>query len=314
MKFDVVIGNPPYQESVGGGNQGTTAVPMYTKFIDKSDKLGARCICMIVPTRWYTGDGIELENIRKLILNENTSKIVDYADSKIVFPGVTISGGVGYFLVDKRYKGVCHIVQKDTNEESYSNIKNSDIFISFKHGRNIIEKINNFKNTYVRDITYPGNPFGLITSVRGKDIRDEIHNIKVKSSAGYGYIKKADITKNIGIVDKFKVITGYKRNSSTIINKPEVLGPGEVCTQTYMVIGSFNSLAEANNYSEYVKTRFFRMLILITLNGSNVTRKNYQLIPMQDFSKPWTDEELYKKYNLTEEEINYIERTVKEME
>lgn len=305
MKFGVIIGNPPYQESTGDGAR---AKPIYGKFFEKAVVLNPQIISYITPLRWCSADDKLSEFMRKRILTSQCVKIQNYSDSEDVFQNATISGGVGYFIIDANHNGETVIIENGVQSKHI--FSNEKIFISSNVGRKIVSKISTEK-TLDESIKIDSGFFGLETNEYGYAKK---YDIFVRSSKAVGYLELHDIPKNQNEVSKYKVITGAMRNTgSMIINVPEILKPNEVCTSTYTVLEVFNTLEEAQNFVTYVKTKVFRFLISVTLNGQRVTKKNYQLIPMQDFSHPWTDEMLYKKYNLTDEEIDYIEKTIKPM-
>ena len=263
---------------------------------------------MITPLRWYSADDKQSILMRNSILTPKCVKIEDYSSSEKIFNDISIRGGVGYFIISDNHYDKTLIVEDSA--ESYYEFNSDKIFVSSAVGRSIVSKLGRDK-TLDECVKIDSGFFGLDTNDYGYAQKLDIF---VRSSKAFGYMNIEDINKNRSEVVKYKVITGAMRNSgSLVINIPELLKPNEVCTRTYCVLETFDSLEYAQNFMSYVKTKLFRFLISVTLNGQRVTKKNYQLIPMQDFSHPWTDEELYKKYNLTEEEIEYIEKTIKPM-
>ena len=99
----------------------------------------------------------------------------------------------------------------------------------------------------------------------------------------------------------------------SILGKPFIGEPSTVSTETYLAIGPFKSKEECENVISYIMTRFFRFLVLLKKPSQNATKKVYSFVPMQDFSEPWTDEKLYKKYKLTKKEIEFIESMIRPM-
>ncbi len=322
MKFDVIIGNPPYQLSDGGGS-GTSAMPIYHKFVQQAKKLNPRYLCMITPSRWFSG-GKGLDEFRDEMLNDNRIReIHDYIDASECFPGVQIKGGVCYFLWDKDYTGDCLVVTHHENEVN-NGVKRplledgNEIFIRYNEAIPIFHKVISLKESSMEVIVSTRKPFGLSSNYRGKvDCKDG--NIRVYQNGGIAYISSREITANKNLIDKWKVFIPFLGSGSdafphTISGKPFVGEPGTVSTETYLVIGPFDSRDICENVISYIKTRFFRFLVLLKKPSQNATRKVYSFVPVQDFSKSWSDEELYEKYNLTAEEIDFIESMIKTMD
>ena len=326
MKFDVIIGNPPYQLNDGGSGTGISAKPLYHLFVENAKKLNPRYLCMIIPSRWFAG-GKGLNEFRSNMLNsKKISIMVDYPKSRECFPGVDIAGGVCYFLWDNLYSGNCKLISRQGHNEviRYRDLNEFDIFIRNNIGIDIIHKIIASTNEFMSHVVYPRNPFGFVSSERGKKIYFE-GAVKLYSSEGIGYVHKDSISKNEKLLNKYKIIIGKVNpdrggvnNASdgkmNVITKVKLLYPNEVMTETYLLLAAFENEDEANNCVSFYKTKFARLMILLTLSGMNITKDNFQFVPIQDFSKPWTDQELYKKYNLTQEEINFIESMIRPME
>ena len=323
MKFDVIISNPPYQLSDGGGT-GSSAMPIYQHFVEQDKKLRPRYLVMITPSRWFAG-GKGLDDFRNDMLNDNHIKhIVDYANSAECFPGVIIAGGVSYFLWDREYQGECIIENRKDNFVSVSTRKLNefDIFVRDNIAIDIIRKIKKQSEKSFDSSVLSRNYFGIISSENGhKDER--LNDFGLFSLNGYSFVEKAKVSDKENIANKFKVImtkamSGGNKPSSDgkyqVVSTIKVLKPKEICTETYLVLKTFNSEEEANNLCKYVKTKFYRFLLLQALTSINISKEKFQFVPMQDFSKPWTDEELYKKYDLSQEEINFIESMIKPME
>lgn len=321
MKFDVIIGNPPYQLSDGGN--GVSAKPIYQHFVTQAQKLSPRYLVMITPSRWFSG-GKGLGDFREKMLKDTRIRVmVDYINAKDCFPENSISGGVNYFLWDRDYNGKCTfttVLNGDSNtEERYLGEFNE--FVRFNKAVDILRKIES-TNSLV-DILSSRNPFGLPTSTRGNDTAT-VDSIRVVSSKGIGYIDKSSVTTNEELIDKYKVMISRityehagepdKDGTVRVLSKSEILEPDVVCTDSYIVGGSFNTKDEAENLISYLKCKFTRFLILQTLSSINLSRERFCFVPMQDFSKPWTDEELYEKYGLTDDETAFIESMIKPME
>ena len=167
------------------------------------------------------------------------------------------------------------------------------------------------------------SPFGLRSYIRGGRQEKE-SDVKVITSGGTGYLSRETIAKNVDVIDKFKVVIGYlnpdragvnnSSQGSNVTTKVMVYEPGVVITESYIVIGVFNNEKDAYNYASYIKCKFTRMLINLTLSSIHITQGNFRFVPLQDFTRPWTDADLYAKYNLTDEEIQFIESMIKPME
>ena len=325
MKFDVIIGNPPYQLSDGGSGNGISALPLYDKFIEQALKLNPRYLTMIIPARWYAG-GRGLNDFRNNMLNNNHLKIlVDFPKSRDCFEGVDIAGGVCYFLYDNQYNGQCMVTNSIGHESE--TLKRSlcefPILIRYNKAVGIIRKVKKEKK-YLSDTGFTSNPFGFRSFVRGNEIKDTIHNIALVTSAGTNYISECQIEKNRNEIGKYKVCFG-KINPDrggvngtavnyNVINKPFITQPNEIISETYLLIKTFENLESANNCITYLKTKFSRFLIFMSMSSMNITNNNLMFLPEQDFNKPWIDEELYAKYGLNESEITFIESMIKPME
>ena len=326
MKFDVIVGNPPYQMSDGGSGTGISAKPIYQLFVEQSLKLLPRYLCMIIPSRWFAG-GKGLDDFRDTMLNNQHIKyLVDYPKSLECFPGVDIAGGVCYFLIDKQYNGNCLITTR-INERESSKIRKLNefsIFIRDNIGIDIIHKIQQCSSSFMNSVVYSRNPFGFFSSERG-GTKSAINDLKLYSSGGIGYVSDSAVSKNRELINKYKVFIGKvnpdrggvnnaRDGKMNVITKISVIAPKELFTETYLLLGVFDSLEKANNCASYYKTRLARFLISLTLTSMNITKENFQFVPLQDFSHPWTDEMLYKKYGLMDEEIAFIESMIRPME
>lgn len=324
MKFDVIIGNPPYQLNDGGGT-GSSATPLYHLFVEQAKKLNPRYITMIIPARWYAG-GKGLDNFRNNMLNsKHIRKLVDYANSGDCFPGVIIAGGICYFLWDKTYDGLCNVVniRKDkivSNNTRYLN--EYPVFVRDNTAVKIIRKICTFKEKTMDSQVYSRNCFNLFSNEKGhNDYR--INDYKLHSLKGKSFIDKNLVTDRDNIAKNFKVIItkamsgGNKPTADgnyQVVSSLNVLEPNEVCTETYLCLSVFDNAIQANNLKTYVGTKFFRFLLLQALSSINISKEKFCFVPIQDFNEEWTDEKLYKKYGLTQEEIDFIESMIRPME
>ena len=324
MKFDVIIGNPPYQLNDGGGN-GSSATPLYHLFVEQAKKLNPRYITMIIPARWYAG-GKGLDNFRNSMLNsKQMKKIVDYANSADCFPGVIIAGGICYFLWENNYNSFCEVVnmkQDITLSSDVRSLNEYPVFVRDNTAVQIIRKINKLKEKTFDNLVYSRNCFNIFSNEKGHEnyINEDY---KLHSLHGKSYISKNSISDRDKIIKKYKVIItkamsgGNKPTAGgnyQVVSSLNVLEPNEVCTETYLCLAAFDNIIQANNLKGYVATKFFRFLLLQALSSINISKEKFCFIPIQDFNEEWTDEKLYKKYGLTQEEIDFIESMIRPME
>ena len=329
MKFDVIIGNPPYQLSDGGGmkteSASGSAIPLYHKFVQQAQKLNPRYLCMIIPSRWFSG-GRGLDDFRERMLSSNSLvKLVDYTDSRDCFPGVDIAGGVCYFLWQKDYEGPCNVcnIYQGKRMNSLRYLNEFSVFIRHSQSIDVIHKVLSRDEMTMNEIVYSSKPFGFRSFESGRQTKQS-NDIELLGSKGITFVSRNEVQTNADLIYKWKVVMSKasaehagqtdQEGRKRIVSKVEVLGPGQICTETYLLLSTFNTEEEAINLKEYVKTRFFRFLLSTILLTQNIAKDKFQFVPFQDFSKPWTDEELYAKYGLTEEEIAFIESMIRPME
>ncbi|MCK0202842.1 Eco57I restriction-modification methylase domain-containing protein [Ornithobacterium rhinotracheale] len=323
MKFDVIIGNPPYQLNVGVEKK-NFAIAIYHKFILQAIKMQPHYLTMIVPSRWFSG-GRGLGGFREEMLRDRRLKeIHDIPNSSEVFPGVEIKGGVNYFLWQSDYKGDC-LIKTYEGGKTISEMKRpllekgANTFIRENNAIGIYNKVKERKEKTFDKFVSVQTPFGILSSFRDYKKSYFENSIKIYGNKFEGYISINQIVRNKKLINKHKVyITKSYGAGETfphqILNTPFLGEPNSCCTQTYLLIGPYGSEYECKNVISYIKTKFFRFMVMLKKPSQDAMRGVYQFVPQQDFSKPWTDEELYKKYGLTEEEINYIESMVRPME
>ena len=323
MKFDVIIGNPPYQLSDSGN--GSSAKPIYHEFVEQAKKLKPRFLTMIIPSRWFNG-GKGLDRFRMSMLSDrHITRLVDYQNAKDCFPGVSLGGGVCYFLWERDRESDCVV----TNIVNGRNITLSralnqfPVFVRYNDSIDIIQKVQAKGESSIVDYMSSRNPFGLPTNTRGHENRLS-NDVKVYSSQGEGYINRSDIPQGASSVDLYKIMISRvtsehagepdKSGMYKVIAKMQLLEPGEVCTDSYIIAFPTKSKTDATNFYLFLKTKFARFLLLQALSSINLAKDTYVFVPSQDFSKTWTDEELYIKYGLSEEEASFIESMIKPME
>ncbi len=320
MKFDVIVGNPPYQLSDGG--HGRSAKPLYHKFIQQAKKLNPKYLTMIVPDRWFAG-GKGLNEFRDEMLNDKRfRKIVDYTSASDAFPGADVPGGVCYFLWDNSYNGETEIEVRNGNQIDISKryLNEFDTFIRYSTAADIIKKVRIHSKSFMSEQVSSRKPFGLATNERPKAKGD----LKLKYYGGYGSYPSNLITVGSDLIPLWKVITSKtsydhagqpdKEGQRRVFSTLEILKPNEICTETYIIVGSFNSEKECLNLLSYLKTKFTRFLVSQLSFSQDITKDRFAFVPIEDFSEPWTDEKLYKKYGLTEEEIAFIESMIRPMD
>lgn len=319
MKFDVIIGNPPYQLNTGGAQ--AQAIPLYNKFVEQAKKLQPRYLCMIIPSRWFTG-GFGLDNFRKNMLEDRSIRTIhDYLNASDCFPGVDIKGGVCYFLWDRDNKGPCKIYTH-RDDEVVSMMERElledglDILIRYNEAIPIYKKIVKNKEDSLSTIISSQRPFGFPTNY--KDFHEEKENeddIKIYANKKVGYISKGTpILKNEELVGKYKVLTPKaigSGDSQADWVKPILAEPNSVCTETYVVLGAFDNEEEAKNLISYTQTKFFHFMLTLKKNTQDALSKAYLLVPCQDFKQSWNDEKLFKKYDLTDYDIAFIKSMVR---
>jgi site-specific DNA-methyltransferase (adenine-specific) len=317
MQFDVVVGNPPYQLSDGGAQM--SASPIYHKFIQQSKKLNPRYLIMIVPARWYAG-GKGLDDFRdEMISDRRIKEIHDFHETSDVFPGLNIRGGVCYFLWERDYDGICKIVNYNKGDVTIANRllyePAAKIFVRYNRAVSILEKVKKFKEESFYKFVSTQKPFGLRTFVQGK--KEPFKNcIKIYQNGGVGYIDKNDVIQNQEWISKFKVLVPRSSPGSDVyphqvLGRPIVSEPESACTETYVVIGPFESETICNNVCSYITTNFFRFLVLLIKSTQDVPRRVYQYVPVQCFNESWDDDKLIAKYGLTDEEVSFINLMVK---
>lgn len=320
MRFDVIIGNPPYQLKTGGAQ--AQAIPLYNKFVMMAKSLNPNYLTMIIPSRWFTG-GMGLNDFRKEMLNDRHIRIIhDFFNEKECFPGVEIKGGVCYFLWKKNSEGDCKIIThnngKIISEKTRPLLEeNLDIFIRYNEAIDILHKVRQKKEKSLSEFISSQRPFGFPTNYNDY-VKNESKstNTKIYGNHFVGYIQRKKVNKNIEWIDEYKVLTpkaiGSGRPGEDWI-KPILADKNSVCTETYIVLGHFKTIKQAKNLISYTQTKFFHFLLTLKKNTQDALQQAYFLIPIQDFSESWDDEKLYKKYKLTNEEINYIESMVRPM-
>ncbi|OIN91195.1 MAG: restriction endonuclease [Comamonadaceae bacterium CG1_02_60_18] len=335
MQFDVIIGNPPYQLDDGGF--GKSAAPIYQLFVEQAKALEPRYLSMVIPARWFAG-GKGLDEFREAMLaDDRLRSIADYLSAADVFPGVGLKGGVCYFLWNRDQPGLCevstHFKDWPVSTASRKLLENgADVFIRFNEGLSILKKVVAVETGQSESILLPQSqrferlvsarkPFALETTFKGKKTK-RVGDVLIYQNGGTGYVAKDLITVGIELIDKWKIYVGRAApgtgNRDTyphrILSTPFIGEPGSICSETYLCIGPFDTQSEAESALSYLTCRLTRLLILLHKPSQDTTRKVYTFVPTQDWTKRWTDEDLYAKYGISAAEIEFIEKVVRPME
>ncbi|RPK01756.1 hypothetical protein BSBH6_03177 [Bacillus subtilis] len=341
LKFDVIIGNPPYQEMDGGAQ--ASASPIYQHFVRLAKELNPKLISLIMPTRWYVG-GKRLDDFRDEMLNDiHLRELHDWLTPEDIFPNTNIRGGVCYFLWDSSFNNENNLTRVVTykNNTIISDIarplqyKDSNIFLRDSNAISILNKVDCNSSNNLMEYVSARNPFGFSTNFiqnsNFKNVSNTMNEpIKCYGNKGrVGYIELTEIKKNLLWINKWKVLTPYSNNIGTELNDDNlntiVASPNSICTETYLVIGAELNLNEkgAHSLAKYMKSKFVRFLHSLAKNSQHGTRNTYRFVPVQDFSSnsdiDWSvsvqeiDNQLYVKYGLSDDEINHIETSIKAM-
>ncbi len=334
MKFDYIIGNPPYQEDTNGA--GRQARPIYNLFFEQARDLKPKGISLITPSRWFSG-GMGLNKFREEMMNDRSLKVIyDYTNAKDVFPSNSVSGGVNFFVWKSDYNGDCRFINttNGVKTELVRPLNEFAVLVRYNQAVEIIHKVKRFTENYLTDITSGLMPFGLSTNYRGKSERGSADELTLHATNGCTYIATNEIDKGTEYLDKYKVLiskTGAEHAGEpskdgkfrVIPSSLKVIGPNEVCTHSYFLIGPTTNKKEAENTYRYLKTQFVRFLMLMAMSGFGLSKNTVIFVPLQDFTNDsdidWSqsihdiDQQLYKKYGLTAEEVDFIEKNVKEM-
>lgn len=320
MQFDVIIGNPPYQLSDGG--YGTSAAPIYQKFVEQALRLEPRFAVFVTPSRWFAG-GKGLDDYRKKMLADHRMRdIVDYPKLYEAFPGVKIRGGVSYFLWDRDYNGPCTVQTvwdgRPVGEAVSRYLDAYDVLVRRNEAVPILEKVRAANEPTLDSRVSSRKPFGLPTNFHGKPSSRGLREaVQLYGSRRVTWLERADIPLNDPWVDEWKVLmTAVQGTSAAIetkyLSKPIIAGPGMACTETYLVAGRFSSEQAAHHYASYLRTRFARFLVSLRKGTQHATRDVYAFVPDVPLDRDWTDAELYARYDLTTSEIAFIESQVAE--
>jgi site-specific DNA-methyltransferase (adenine-specific) len=332
MQFDVIIGNPPYQLGQSGGDAiGSFAMPIYQKFVEAAKRLEPRYLIVVTPSRWFAG-GRGLDEFRQeMLADRRLRSLIDYPDSREVFGGVDIAGGISYFLWDSCWNDKCEVttVTAGVPGAALRRYLNAyDILVRYNEAVPILERVlgspgGNAFDSLASQVA-PIQPFSIRTNFRGAPSSDGMANpVLIYQNGGTGFIERDDIPRNIDWVDQWKVfLSGSasehggqtdKNGTRRVFSRILIGGPGTACTETYLVAGRFGSEAEAANFAAYLRTRFVRFLVSLRTNTQHLYSERFAFVPKLPMDRAWTDEILYKKYQITADETEFISSMIRPM-
>lgn len=332
MKFNAIVGNPPYQEMDGGA--GSSAKPVYNHFVDIAKRINPQYISLITPSRWFAG-GKGLDTFRESMINDSRiSNIFDFVNAKDCFPTSSIGGGVNYILWDNTHDDECEFnsIHNGIMDSMKRRLNEFSILIRYNKAVNIIHKVNVQDEDRLSTIVYPRNPFGLSSNVRG--LKEPFDNcLTLFSSNGRSYINNSDVNVENPYIHYHNIMISKvtsehagepdKSGMFRVLSRSELINPGEVCTDSYLIIGNFIDKLDAVALHLYLKTKFTRFFMLQAITSINLSKDKFDFVPLQDFTAnsdiDWSksiheiDQQLYTKYGLTGEEIEFIESMIKPM-
>jgi site-specific DNA-methyltransferase (adenine-specific) len=320
MQFDVIIGNPPYQMKGGAGGSSDSSI--YQHFVEQAQKLEPRFLAMVIPSRWLAG-GRGLDEFRKeMLTSRKLIRLVDYPISKEVFPGVEVKGGICYFLWSPSHNGPCEvtIIRGKEEQTAVRQLDEFDVFVRDPRSASILRKVLALGDPSITETLTADTPFGIATNFDGfreKPKRDDIALYYVRNGKrGIGFIPRRSVTKNAHLIDKWKVLVpeagsdGGQKIPDAVLGKPWLCPPPSVATQSFLAFWA-NSEHEAQSLLSYYCTKFFRHLVSLRKLTQHALRSTYTWVPVQTWDRIWTDEALYQKYGLTQEEIDHIESVIR---
>lgn len=332
VHFNIIASNPPYQKNISGSTTGSRlrnhskATPVYHKFFDYARNLNPDYISFIMPAKWYTG-GWGLDKWRVSVLQDTRiEKLVDYRDSHTIFPTTEVNGGICWLLWNGQHAGDALVTRYDREGELIASMKRplleegANFFVRDEQALSILRKVKSFQLSEEESFTSQilgTTPYGFASNFKDysetktADKNIKLFYIKLKEY----WVSRSQVTANRDQVKGWKIFLSlsYNQHSKQIIGVPHIYGPNTVCTHSYLSIVGFAGKKEAENCTSYMRTKFFRFLAGQLKISPIATRQVYRLIPRQDWGKTWTDEELYKKYGFTSEEIEYIGNKISNM-
>ena len=327
MKFDVIVGNPPYQMDDEGGHR---PVPIYNRFVEMAVELNPRYIAMITPSRWMAG-GLGLSDYRGRMLNDKRLRaLVDFPVASELFVGVEIKGGVSYFFWNRDEEGSCAVSLRRGDMvigPDERDLGEFDVLVRDNRALPMLRRVLAKKETSFTEIVASVRPFGDKLRSNFRDFKTKSTGAKTElklymnegTTRHERWVNESYVSNNIALSRAWKVFLpkagsdGGQRLPDAVLGRSLIAGPASVCTETYLAIGPFKSKAAAESAQSYLNTRFARFLISLRKPGQDNVPSTFMWLPQQSWDRTWTDTELYKKYGISKEEQAYIATMVKEM-
>lgn len=325
MKFDVIVGNPPYQVGADGTNRD---IPIYQHFVDRAIGLEPKYVAMIVMSRWFSG-GLGLDDFRDRMINDRRlARIVDNPKVFDCFPGVKIRGGVNYFVWDRDHYGDCEFstrIDGTVISTATRDLRNGQgVVIRDNQAATIVQRVHERVPESNTSRVQPRLAFGDMfrTNYRGSATSNIADAVPVIFNSGVGYVSRSEIRRGADLIERWKVLVPKASSGDTqqdesgrivdvVLGAPIALAPGSICTETYFVVGAFDTRTEAENYANYLATKFVRFLVLQRKSTQDIRPEVFRFVPLLDMTRVWTDEDLYSHFGLTQEERDYIEASIK---
>ncbi|MDG2496676.1 MAG: Eco57I restriction-modification methylase domain-containing protein [Aquiluna sp.] len=326
MQFDIIVGNPPYQIGMKDetGERTRNISPLYDRFVDKAINMKPKYILMITPSRWFSS-GKTLDKFRvRMLADRRLKKMVDYPNGSEIFPTVQVKGGISYFLWDRDHDGDCEfeqIVDGESTGVRSRDLRTGDgVLVRDWRGMQIVDKVRSHRefNKNLAEMVSTRDPFGghLTTNYQLSKPEEFEGSIPLVFGNKIGHISPDQISDHRKWVSKFKVLIPKAYGGKVgvkglqVLGEPIALAPGSACTQTYLVAGHFSSKEETVNYAKYLSTKFVRFLVLQRKTTQDVTSERFKFAPLLPMNRAWTDEELYRLFELDQDEVAHIEWTV----
>ena len=330
MHFDVIMGNPPYQQDDGG--HGRSARPLYHKFVEVAIALQPRFLTYVIPARWYAG-GKGLDSFRSNMLQDrHLSHLVDYPRMTDLFEGVDIAGGGCYFLWDSDHDDDCLIVPEGRKQDAaMRRLDTYDVFIRDNRSvailRKVLKKAKSEKFLFSDGTAWARNPYGFDAHAVPSDAKDRPegdYSLLLMTKQGDKFIRRDQVHKNKKTLDRWKVVISYttaehagnasKDGKKRVISRMRILPPGSACTETYLVTDVFSKQAKAANHLTYLKTKLARFLLELRTPTQHLTRKCFAFVPRIPMEREWTDDALYSFFDLNDDDICHIESKIRSIE
>jgi site-specific DNA-methyltransferase (adenine-specific) len=322
MKFDVIVGNPPYQMDAESGNR---TMPIYNLFVEEAKKLDPRYMAFIIPSRWMAG-GLGLGDFRaEMLADTRIRKLVDFPIASELFPGVEIKGGVCYFMWDRDHPGRCEVSTVrggETQGPVERQLDEFDVFVRDSRALQILHKVLKKGEPSMSEIMSARTAFNVVSNFKGYSANKRKGDVKYYATSPTGrveaWIARDEATMNLDAIDRWKAMVpkagsdGGQKLPDVVLGRPWIAEPPSICTQSFL-FACVDTRSEAESISSYYETRFLRFLVSQRKITQDTTRESYTWVPQQTWDRTWTDAELYKKYGITKDEQAYIESMVKEM-